>query len=194
MNERLGAILARIDPRLVLPAMIFIISLAAFEGWYAVLRKPLDEYQQLKATRTALAATLASAAGQPAELNRLQAELKQLSERMDGELRLPSSDAETAALLMTELDRTAARQGVVLTGVKPGSRKQITGVEELAFDVGAQGNYLPLCRWLIDLRPALGQSATVTDFEMKSIDEGRKVALALKLALYRPLQNPGASQ
>lgn len=194
MNERLLALFARVDPRLLLPAMIFIIGLIAFEGWYAVLRKPLGEYQRLKTTRTALAATLESAAGGPAELNRLQTELKQLSDRMDGELRLPTSDVETAALLMTELDRSAARHGVVLTGVKPGRRKQITGVEEIAFDVGAQGSYLPLCRWLIDLKPALGLSATVTDFEMKSIDEGRKVALALKLALYRPLQSPGAGR
>jgi len=63
-----------------------------------------------------------------------------------------------------------------------------------AFDVGARGKYLLLCEWLLDFERTLGQIATVTDFTMRSIDEGRQVGLTLKVALYRPLPDAGAEK
>jgi Tfp pilus assembly protein PilO len=188
MKERMHAAVAGIDLRVILSVMMLIVGLAAFVSWTLVLRGPFGEYERLKAAATSLSGTLESGAGWQAELNRLQTELSQLSERVDGELRAPSPDIETTAFFMTELERVAGRDGVLLTGVKPAGRRQVSGLEEISFEVGAQGKYLSLCRWLVDLKDALGQSVTVTAFEMKSTDEGRKVALSLKLALYRPLQ------
>ena len=40
----------------------------------------------------------------------------------------------------------------------------------------------------------LGRNATVSEFTMKSADEGRQVALNLKAVLYRPLRTPGAAK
>lgn len=194
MTQRLYAVLARMDSRLLLSAMVLLLVLSAFEGWFLMLRKPYGEYQRLKTSATSLAAALHSGTGKQDDLNRLEADLKQLSDRMQSELRPPSTDAETVTFLMTELDRVAARHGVLLTGIRPGSRRQLAGLEELSFDVGAQGKYLALCAWLLELRDALGPSAAVTDFEMKSIDDGQKVALTLKLALYGPVQKAGARQ
>ncbi len=194
MMKWVHAALARVDPRALSLAMAIAVGFAAFEGWYLLLRKPLGEYLRLAAATTALIAAVKSPESQQAELNRLQAEARQLSERVAGELHLPVPEDETATFLMTALDRTAARDGVVLTGVKPGGRRQVLGFEELAFEVGAQGKYLPLCRWLLGFGDTLGQGATVTDFEMTSIDEAGRVALSLKLALYRPQQSQGAAK
>ncbi len=184
-------VLMKMDLRVVAAAMILVLALVAFEGWFLVLRKPYGEYQRLKTSAASLSAGLQSGTGVPDDGRRLEADLIQLSDRMQHELRSPSSDAETASFVMTELDRLAAHHGVLLTEVRPGNRRQIAGLEELAFDIGAQGKYLALCEWVLGARDALGTSAAVTDFEMKSIEDGEKVALAMKLALYGPVQGVG---
>src|SRR6266700_3803621 len=75
-----------------------------------------------------------------------------------------------------------------------GARRQVLSFEEIAFEVSAQGQYLLLCEWLLDFERTLGRSATVTDFTMRSVDEGRQVGLTLKVALYRPLPAAGGGK
>ncbi len=194
MTQWMRAALARVDPRAVTLALALAVGLAAFESWYLLLRKPLAEFQRLGAATGALMARVKSAENQQTELNRLQAEASRLADRVAGELRVSAPEDDVASFLMTELDRTAARDGVVLTGVKPGGRRVVLGLEELAFEVGAQGRYPALCQWLLGFGDTLGQGATVTDFEMKSIDERGRIALSLKLALYRPPGSAGAGK
>jgi len=179
--------LSRISPQFLLLAMILIVGAAALEGWFLVLRKPFLEYRQLAATKASLAAMVGALASQQVEQSRLAAELKELSDRLSGELRAPAPEDQLAVSFMSELDHDAARKGVMLTSVKPGARRQVLSFEEIAFDVGARGKYLLLCEWLLDFERTLGQIATVTDFTMRSVDEGRQVGLTLKVALYRPL-------
>lgn len=192
MMERLVATLAKVDRRALLASMVFILGLLAFEGWVLLLRKPLAQYRQLTATRASLAASVDVSGANSSELARLAAEVKLLSDRLSGELRLPRSKDQIAAALMSELDRSADRDGVMLTGVKPGARRQVQTFEEDAFDISARGKYLMLCEWLMDYEHTLGQNATVTEFRMQSADAGKQVALTLKVALYRPLQAGGA--
>jgi len=90
------------------------------------------------------------------------------------------------------IDSAAAAAGVKLTSLKPAGRRAVVAFEELSFEVGAQGRYLALCQWLLGFEQRIGRSATVSEFTMKSSDEGRQVMLTLRLALYRPLPN-GAS-
>ena len=194
MTQRILGALSRIGPQSLLLAMMFIVSAAAFEGWFLVLRAPLGEYRRLAATRESLAATVAKSATQHGELSRLTAELKELSDRLSGELHAPAPEEQLAVSLMTELDHAAARKGLTLTSVKPGARRQVLSFEEIAFEVSAQGKYLLLCEWLLDFEHTLGRSATVTDFTMRSIEEGRQVGLTLKVALYRPLPGAGAGK
>ncbi len=194
MTQWMRAALARIDPRAVTLALALAVAFAAFEGWFLLLRKPLAEFQRLTAATGALTARVKSPESQQAELNRLRAEASRLAERVVGELRVSAPDDDVASFLLTELDRTAARDGVVLTGVKPGGRRRVLGLEEVAFEVGAQGRYPALCQWLLGFADALGQGATVTDFEMKSIDERGRIALSLKLALYRQPRGTGAGK
>jgi Tfp pilus assembly protein PilO len=176
-------------------AMILILGAAALEGWVLVLRKPFGEYRQLATTRSSLSATVAASATQQSELNRLTTELKELDDRLAGEVRTPAPEDQLAVGLMTALDRAAARKGIALTSVKPGGRRQVLSFEEIGFDVGAQGRYLLLCQWLLDFERTVGRSATVTDFSMTYLnDKGGQVALTLKLALYRPITSAGAGK
>ena len=194
MTQRTLCALSRIGPQSLLLAMIFIVSAAAFEGWFLALRAPLGEYHRLAATRESLAAVVQMSATQQGELSRLTAEIKELSDRLSGELHAPAPEEQLAVSLMTELDHAATRKGLTLTSVKPGARRQVLSFEEIAFDVSAQGKYLLLCEWLLDFERTLGRSATVTDFTMRSIEEGRQVGLTLKVALYRPSSSAGAGK
>jgi hypothetical protein len=148
------------------------------------LRSPLAQYQQLRATRAGLAAVVAASPREPAELAHRAAEVQALAERLKSELRAAQSDEQLTAHLMTELDHSAGRGGVVLKGVKPGARKAVGSFEEISYDVSAEGTYLMLCGWLLDLERVLGPSAAVTEFSMKATDT-RDAAVTLKLAVYR---------
>lgn len=180
--------LGKLNPRLVYGLMLLVIGLLAYEGWILLLRKPYAEYQQILSTRESLVSSLRQSPDQLSELDKLANELKHLSEKLSGELRLPASDDKMAASLMEALDRSASMHDVMLASVKPKERKQVSVFEEVSFEVSAKGSYLHLCAWMLDFAKTLGNNATVTEFDMKSADEGRQVALSLNIALYRPLR------
>ncbi len=192
MSPRLTATLTRLDPRVLLGGMLFIVGLVAGEGWLLVLSKPYAEYQTLIATSESLSASLTRLPRKDSDLAQLAEELRQVSERLTGQMRATTPDDQIASEVMANLDRSAAESGVTLTGIRPGVRRQVLEFEEISFDVSAQGRYLQLCQWLLDFDRTLGRNATVSEFTMKSVDEGRQVALNLKAVLYRPLRAPGA--
>jgi Tfp pilus assembly protein PilO len=188
MMKKAVQALSKMDPRLVVGVMLLIVAFLAIEGWMLLLRKPYTEYQQILSTRESLSSSLQQSPNQLNELDSLANELKQLSEKLSGELRLPASDDKMAASLMEALDHSASLHDVVLSSVKPKERKQVSVFEEVSFEVSAKGSYLHLCAWMLDFAKTLGNNATVTEFDMKSADEGKQVALSLNIALYRPLR------
>jgi Tfp pilus assembly protein PilO len=194
VSEKFLNSLSTVSPRVLLLAMVLLGAAAAFEGWVLVLRKPVAEYRGLVETKANLAAAIEIAEARSGELGRLTAELKQIADRLNGELGEPAPDEQLAVSLMNDLDRAAARSGIVLTSVKPGTRRSVLSFEEVSFEVGAQGKYLMLCEWLLGLERTLGKLATVTEFTMRSSDEGRQVALSLKVAVYRPAPIGGATK
>jgi Tfp pilus assembly protein PilO len=194
MKQRMLAALARLDSKMLLVLIVMIVGLAALESWLLLLRKPLAEYQMLVSTRESLALALASTPSQTGELGRLAQEVRQVSARLSGQLRPLAPYGETASLVMAELDRSAGQNGITLAGIRPGPRRQVLGFEEVSFDISAQGDYLHLCQWLVDFERTLGQSATVSEFTMRTADGGRVLALTLKVGLYRPLQLAGAAK
>jgi Tfp pilus assembly protein PilO len=194
MKEQMFAALARLDPRLLLGLMILVAGLVAFEGWLLLLRQPVAEYQKLVSMRESLALSLAAAPSQQGELARLATELRQVSARLTGQLRPPAPEDQIASMVMAELDRSARQNGITLAGIRPGPRREVLGFEEASFEVSARGDYLRLCQWLMDFERTLGQSATVSEFTMKSAGEGRVIALNLKVGLYRPLQLSGVAK
>jgi Tfp pilus assembly protein PilO len=194
VSPRLTAALTRLDPRVLLGGMLFIVGLVAGEGWLLVLSKPYAEYQTLIATSESLSASLNKLPRKESDLAKLAEELRQVSERLTGQMPAATPDDQIASEVMASLDRSAAANGITLTGIRPGVRRQVLEFEEISFDVSAQGRYLRLCQWLLDFDRTLGRNATVSEFTMKSADEGRLVALNLKAVLYRPLRAPGAAQ
>lgn len=194
MMQRVLDAIEKMNPRLAMLLALLIFGMLAAEGWLLLLRKPYMEYQQIAATRASLSTTLSQSSDRSSELGRLSAELKQLTEQLSGELKLPASDDKMAASLMEALDHSAAAHEILLSGVKPLERKQVSVFEEVSFDITAKGKYLQLCEWMLGFRKTLGNNATITEFDMKSADEGRQVMLTLKIALYRPLKLNEASQ
>jgi Tfp pilus assembly protein PilO len=195
MNPRLVATLSRLDSRLLLGLMLFIVGLIAVEGWLLVLSKPFADYRTLIKSGEALSASLTKLPRKDSDLGQLAEELRQVAERLTGQMPTLTSDDQLASEVMASLDRSAAANRVTLTGIRPGLRRQVLEFEEVSFDVSAQGKYLQLCQWLLDFERTLGRNATVSEFTMKSADEGRQVALNLKAVLYRPLRStPGAAK
>lgn len=186
--------LRKINPRLVLVVIWLLISLVIFEAWMLVLRKPWAEYQRLRAEHSTLAAKLQQSVSPTFEAGQIADELRLLSEKLNGELQVSVSDDQMASALMSALDKSASGHGVTLTSMKPGDRKPVSVFEEVAFEVSAKGAYLQLCHWLLEFETSLGSNASVTEFDMKSSDEGRQVSMSLKLALYRPLNATGISR
>lgn len=194
MNPRLTAALTRVDSRVLLGVMLFIVGLLAGEGWLLVLSKPYAEYQTLVAASESLSASLTRLPRKESDLAKLAEELRQVSEQLTGQMPAPTPDEQMASEVMASLDRSAAANGITLTGIRPGVRRQVLEFEEVSFDVSAQGKYLRLCQWLLDFERTLGRNATVSEFTMKAADEGRLVALNLKAVLYRPLRAQGAAK
>lgn len=190
MNARLLAAASKLSPKGWWLVVLLVGGAVALEGWLLVLRQPFNVYRELSAARESLRAIDDMTAAQRVEQQRASLRTKQLAERLSAELDAPSEEQLTVAL-MRRLDQAAGREGVRLTSLKPGARRQVLSFEELSFDVGAQGKYLPLCHWLLDFEQSLGKFATVTDFTMRSVDGGRQVALNLRLALYRPMAAGG---
>ncbi len=186
--------LGKLNPNLVQGVMLLLVALLAFEGWMLLLRKPYGDYQKAQSARVALATTLQQSPDQTSALGSLAAELKQLADQLGGELRLPASDDKMAASLMEALDRSSAAHQVTLVSIKPGDRKPVSVFEEVSFEISAKGAYLQLCAWLLAFGKSLGNNATVTEFDMKTADEGKKVTLSLKVALYRPLKTAEVSK
>jgi len=185
--------LAKFDPRLVSAMMALVVCLLAFEGWYLLLKGQQAAYLTQRTMRDALAASLAASPDHQGELARLAAELREAAARVAARLGPPASEEQMAATVMSQLDQSAVKHGITLAGIRPGARREVLSFEEASFEVNAQGEYLRLCAWLLDFEGTLGQGATVSEFTMKSADGGQMIALALKVALYRPLGNAGAA-
>ena len=188
MIKNAAQALSKLNPQLLSAMMLLIVMLILFEGWVLVLRKPLAEYKQVIDSKEVLKSSLQVNVNQSGELELVTAELRQLTEQLNGELRLPGSDDQIAASLMESLDQSAATHHVILASLKPKEKKQVSVFEEVSFEVSAKGSYLQLCAWMLDFATVLGKSATVSDFEMKSADEGKQVTLVLNIGLYRPLK------
>jgi Tfp pilus assembly protein PilO len=193
MNARLLAAASKLSPQAWWLLVLLVGAAVALEGWLLLLREPVNTYREVSAARESLRAIEEMMAAQQAEQQRASLRTRQLAERLSAELGAPSEEQLTVAL-MRKLDQAAAREGVRLTSLKPGARRHVLSFEELSFDVGAQGNYLPLCQWLLDFEQSLGKFATVTDFSMRAAEGGRQVTLNLRLALYRPIPAGGETR
>lgn len=186
MKERLLRRLAELDKRLVLGVMCAIVALAGLESWLLVLRAPLLELRNQATMRADMTASNAGAVETAAQIERLTAELPRLEKMaLDGE-RITRTDDSMILFLMDALGRTGTRQGVSLGSVRPGAHRIVLGFEETSYDIEARGEYRSLYGWLREAQAAVAP-LVVTGFTLRSIDEGQRVVMTLKLADYRPV-------
>jgi len=186
MKQRVLAYLGNLSPGSFWLVGLMVAAALVAEAWIVALRAPFDEYRSLVATRQALAAIEQMTQTQEQDLKRAAAQSRALAERLSSELQGGAQDEQVTVALMRGLDQAANRAGVTLTSLKPAGRRNVLAFEELAFDVGAHGGYLAVCQWLLDFERSIGRLATVSDFSMRSLDDGRRVSVSMKLALYRP--------
>jgi Tfp pilus assembly protein PilO len=191
MNERLLLRLAAIDRRIVIGMLVFFVALAAFECWLLVLRTPLTELGNQTTMHADLAAANAGSADTAARIERLSGELPELEKAAAGGQNTHSDDG-TILMLMDALGHLGNGHGVSLGSVKPGARRIVQGFEESIYDVEARGEYRQLYDWMCEAQKNVAP-LVVTGFTLRSIDEGQRVALALKLADYRPVTVQGAT-
>jgi Tfp pilus assembly protein PilO len=193
VSRRLVTSLARLSPAALSLLFLAFAGAVVVQGWILVLRQPVATYRELVATRESLRAIAEMNTTQQAELQRASVRRKELADRLSAQLAVTASEEQLTVSLMRKLDQTAVQQGVQLTSLKPVGRREVLAFEEVSFEVGAQGKYLPLCHWLLAFEQSLGGFATVTDFTMRSND-GRQVGLSLRLALYRRPAGEGESR
>lgn len=189
MKERLLRRLAAFDRRLMLVAMAALVALAAIECWLLVVRAPLVELRNQTAARADLSATHADSSKTAAQIERLKAELPSLEKALVGNSSARSEDTVILSL-MDVLGRVGGRHGVALGSVRPGARRTIERLEETTYDIDVRGDYRGLYQWLRDTQASVAP-LVVTGITLRSIDEGKRVALALKLADYRPVTVQG---
>jgi Tfp pilus assembly protein PilO len=186
MKQRILAVLSGKDERLITGAMVLIVALMAFEGWQLVLKTPFAKYRQTREIRVALDTAMQAAPRVAPELEGLAAEVQASMRKLAAELELPHLDDRLTAVLMTELDRSAAENDVRLRAVRPGPRAAVGSFEEVSYEIAADGKYVSLCRWLIELENVMGGRAAVQTLTLRT--EAGHVSALLRLALYRSAQ------
>jgi hypothetical protein len=194
VTARALAAFSKLSPGALALIAIVLIGATLFEAWILVLRQPFAAYREAADARRALGVIEQLTVAQDEEMRRAGERARQLAERLSAELQAPASEEHLTVSLMRRLDQTAASGGIALVSLRPAGRRQVLSFEEVSFEAGAQGKYLALCRWLLDFEQSLGKFATVSDLTMKSADEGRQVALNLRLALYRPRPEGGGEK
>ncbi len=191
MKQRLLRKLAELDGRILIGVMAAIVALAGIECWLLVLRAPLAELRNQTILHADLAAAGADGAETAAQIERLTAELPRLEKALGSE-KIARTDDGMILFLMDVLGRTATRQGVSLGSVRPGARRIVQGFEETVYDIEARGEYRSLYQWLREAQAGVAP-LVVTGFSLRSIDEGPRITLALKLADYRPVTVQGGT-
>ena len=191
MNQRLLRRLAELDRRIVLGVMVAVVALAGLESWWLVLRAPLLELRNQTTIHADLTASNAGGGETAAQIERLSAELPRLEKALDSEQTTRTDDG-MILFLMDALGSIGTRQGVSLGSVRPGARRIVQGFEETTYDIEARGEYRNLYQWLREAQAGVAP-LVVTGFTLRSIDEGPRITVALKLADYRPVTAQGGT-
>jgi Tfp pilus assembly protein PilO len=189
MMARLIDRLAAVPPRTLLLAVTGFAVLVALEG-LVLLRKPLAEYQSLRRERATLEVYARAPQQLAADIERGEREVAVLNGRLAG----AGSQLAPDRMIVEVVDRLAgiaARDGSVLSGVRPAGVKRVLMFDEMAFDIEAAGAYRSLVAWLEDVERELGP-LVVTQFSIKRGAAEGPLAMELRLAAYRLGDSGGA--
>lgn len=164
-----------------------VIALVAFEAWMLVLRAPLAEMNSLVKARAPLPPA-ASGGGAGAEIERLLTDTAANARALATASARRSDDATVLALIDV-LGRVAGRHAVALGSVRAGRHGVVAGVDEQTYEVEARGTYRALHGWLSEAGREIAP-LVVAEFALRSLDEGRRASISLRLAAYRTAVAP----
>lgn len=185
--------LARIEPRMLLLLLGSLLAIVLLQGWLLLLRAPLADYRRLQGARGALVQPQSEPSRLQARIGLIEGELAALTLQMGGEGAHQPVDRMVVSII-DRLDRIAARRGVRLDSVRPGTRRRVLMFDEISADIKVTGKYQALFEWLSDAEKELGP-LVVTQFSMKLTDvTASTLSMDLKLAAYRPAATGAARQ
>lgn len=193
MKDRIMAGLARIEPRMLLLLLVSLLAIVLLQGWLLLLRAPLADYRRLQGERTALVQPRSEPSRLQAKIGLIEGELAALARQPGGESTHRPVEQMVVGII-DRLDRIAARRGVRLDSVRPGTTRRVLMFDEVSADIKVTGKYQALFEWLSDAEKELGP-LVVTQFSMKLTDvTAGTLSMDLKLAAYRPAATGAARQ
>jgi len=193
MKDRIMVSLARMQPRVLLLLLGSVLAIVLLQGWLLLLRAPLADYRRLHGARTALIQPQSEPSRLLAKIGLMEGELAGLTQQLGGES-APQPVDQLVVSIVNRLDRSAARRGVRLDSVRPGTTRRVLMFDEVSADIKVSGKYQALFGWLSDTEMELGP-LVVTQFSMKLTDVAAgTLSMDLRLAAYRPAATGAAKQ
>jgi Tfp pilus assembly protein PilO len=193
MTVRIMASLARIEPRTLLLLLGSLLAILLLQGWLLLLRAPLADYRRLQGERAALVQPQSESSRVQAKIGLIEGELAALA-RQPGGVGTHQPVEQMVVGIIDRLDRIAARRGVRLDSVRPGTTRRVLMFDEVSADIKVTGKYQALFGWLSDTEMELGP-LVVTQFSMKLTDGAAgTLSMDLRLAAYRPAATGAAKQ
>ncbi len=193
MKDRIMVSLARMQPRVLLLLLGSLLAIVLLQGWLLLLRAPLADYRRLHGERTALIQPQSEPSRMQAKIGLIEGELAALARQRGGESAHQPVE-QMVVSIVDRLDRIAARRGVRLDSVRPGTTRRVLMFDEVSADIKLSGKYQPLFGWLSDTEMELGP-LVVTQFSMKLTDGAAgTLSMDLRLAAYRPAATGAARQ
>ena len=185
MKARLERILLAMPVRTLRLALYGGLAIAVLLAFTATLRQPLVQYRQTQTTRASLERIVSAAPDLSAQVQAVRSDVKSLDDKLHGSLGRHSLEGQRGMALMSSIDRVAATRGVTLSGVQPAGATPAGPFVGDVYVVQAGGYYADLVGWLHDIEQGVGTLA-VTEFELKSEEPGRPLAMNARLVAYRP--------
>ena len=182
MKAPLMAAVARMPARQLNMLLAGVLAIVLALLWTFALRAPLAALRLQRAER----ARMELAAGQPArtaqQLAALSAQVGALERALgrDG-----GAGSQLQLRLIGEVDRAAARHGVLLRSAAPGPARTVATFTETSIDVEAAGSYRALVAWLREIDAGAGPLSIVS-FDLRAGDGAAQRIIKIRLAAYLP--------
>ena len=182
MKTNLMAGLARMPARqlnmLLTGALAIVLALL----WTFALRAPLAAMRAQQAERARMELVASQPARTAQQLAALSAQVAAL-ERTLGQH--AGAGSQLQLRLIGEVDRAAARHGVLLRSATPGPARSVATFTEASIDVEAAGSYQALVAWLREIDEGAGPLSIVS-FELRAVDGAPQRIVKIRMAAYLP--------
>ena len=182
----MDALLARVEPRTLVLAMVSVVLLLAAVLFSYVLMPEFKAYSKSNNDRKVLERVTESGEALKQEVGALKEEVEILSRTLHGDMaNLP--DKQLEAFIIERLQGISWRNQVELVSVKPRRGQVVQIFREILFEVVITGDYFALFDWLQSLTKELG-FVVVKQYVIRPIDsdkESPRLSVNLTIVSYR---------